>query len=306
MTGTASPRSTADQPSNWRSFLITSGLLVLAFSLPLYHWARFALSHELYSHLVLIPIISCQLISWKKKHLQVAGPKLPSLWFFVSFSAGIGTLTLLQLHPPSAGDSAAQDSLVLTIYSLLLLFGGLCFTFLNRATLQLIAFPLLFLILLAPFPFVFEEWLESFLQHGSAPVAQAIMEAVGTPVFRDGTFFTLPGFKMHLAPECSGIHSTLALFITSLVAGHLLLRSRLSRLILTLVVLPLALLRNGLRVATIGELCVHIGPHMIDSPIHHQGGPIFFALSLIPFSLLLLYLIKLDRRRANTVPPPTA
>ena len=32
----------------------------------------------------------------------------------------------------------------------------------------------------------------------------------------------------------------------------------------------------------IGLLCVHVGPHMIDSYIHRQGGPIFFALSLGP------------------------
>jgi len=62
------------------------------------------------------------------------------------------------------------------------------------------------------------------------------------------------------------------------------------------VVLPIALARNGLRVFVIGELCVRIGPEMIDSYIHHHGGPIFFALSLIPFSLVLLWLVKADRR----------
>jgi hypothetical protein len=29
---------------------------------------------------------------------------------------------------------------------------------------------------------------------------------------------------------------------------------------------------------------------MIDSVIHHRGGPIFFALSLIPLFLLLIWL----------------
>jgi len=82
------------------------------------------------------------------------------------------------------------------------------------------------------------------------------------------------------------------LFITSLVAGGLFLRSPWRRAVLTLAVLPLALLRNGFRVFTIGQLCVRIGPQMIHSPIHKQGGPLFFALSLIPFFLLLLWLRK--------------
>jgi exosortase/archaeosortase family protein len=55
-------------------------------------------------------------------------------------------------------------------------------------------------------------------------------------------------------------------------------------------------LRNGFRIFTIGELCVHIGPEMIDSPIHHKGGPLFFALSLIPFFILLTWLHRSERR----------
>jgi hypothetical protein len=49
-------------------------------------------------------------------------------------------------------------------------------------------------------------------------------------------------------------------------------------------VMPLAIVRKGFRILVIGLLCVHIGPHMKDSFIHHRGGPIFFALSLIPLS----------------------
>jgi exosortase/archaeosortase family protein len=71
------------------------------------------------------------------------------------------------------------------------------------------------------------------------------------------------------------------------------------------VVIPLGLLRNGFRVWVIGELCVRIGPQMIDSPIHHRGGPVFFVLSLVPLFLLLLYLSKCELRKeqAMTVRP---
>jgi hypothetical protein len=61
----------------------------------------------------------------------------------------------------------------------------------------------------------------------------------------------------------------------------------------------LAILRNGFRVFVIGELCVHVSPSMIDSPIHRKGGPIFFALSLIPFFLFLVLLRKLDSNASD-------
>jgi hypothetical protein len=42
---------------------------------------------------------------------------------------------------------------------------------------------------------------------------------------------------------------------------------------------------------------VHVDPGFIDSPIHHRGGPVFFAISMIPFLLLLYYLRKTDVRK---------
>jgi len=119
----------------------------------------------------------------------------------------------------------------------------------------------------------------------------------GMPVFRQGLDFQLPGMRMAVAPECSGIHSSLVLFITSLLAGQLLLRSPWKRAALTLAVIPLAILRNGFRIFTIGQLCVHVSPDMINSYIHRRGGPIFFVLSLVPFFLLLYFLRKAESRK---------
>jgi exosortase/archaeosortase family protein len=92
------------------------------------------------------------------------------------------------------------------------------------------------------------------------------------------------------------------LLIVSLVAGRLFLRSPWKRTVLALAIIPLALLRNGFRVFVIGELCTHVGPEMINSPIHHRGGPLFFALSLIPFFLLLFYLRKSERFHKKSKP----
>jgi exosortase/archaeosortase family protein len=82
----------------------------------------------------------------------------------------------------------------------------------------------------------------------------------------------------------------MVLFMTSLVAGQFFLRASWKRAVLALAIVPLSLLRNGLRIVTIGELCVHVNPDMINSYIHKRGGPIFFVLSLVPLFLLLYYL----------------
>jgi exosortase/archaeosortase family protein len=107
--------------------------------------------------------------------------------------------------------------------------------------------------------------------------------------------FHLPGIVIEVAKECSGIHSSLVLFVTSLLAGHLFLRSPWKKATLALAVVPLGIARNGIRIFTISWLCVHVDPAMIDSPIHHRGGPIFFVLSLVPFLAFLFILRRLER-----------
>jgi exosortase/archaeosortase family protein len=86
------------------------------------------------------------------------------------------------------------------------------------------------------------------------------------------------------------------LFITSLVASHLFLKSPWRRIILVAFVIPLGIVRNAFRILVIGLLCVHIGPHMIDSMIHHQGGPVFFVLSLVPLTLFMAWLRRPEQR----------
>ena len=109
-------------------------------------------------------------------------------------------------------------------------------------------------------------------------------------LLREGTVFALPGIVVRVAQECSGIRSSWVLFITSILSANLFLRTNWKRVVLVALVIPLGILRNGFRVWVIGMLCVRFGPHMIDSPIHHQGGPLFFILSLVPLFILIVFL----------------
>lgn len=159
-----------------------------------------------------------------------------------------------------------------------------------------LAFPVGLLIFIVPIPTFLMDWTTSFLQNGSALAAYGMFVLTGMPVAEDGLILHLPGMNLEVAPECSGIHSTLSLLITSLLAGYLFLRSPWKRALLSMAVVPLALLRNGFRIFTIGQLCVRIGPEMIHSYIHRRGGPIFFALSLIPLFLFLILLRRSEQR----------
>jgi exosortase len=156
---------------------------------------------------------------------------------------------------------------------------------------------------MAPLPEAIMETCEFLMQQWSATTAHVLFKLVGTPVFREDLYFQLPGMRVVIARECSGIRSTLALFLTSLIAGYLFLHSPWRRTMLAFAVIPLAVVRNAIRIAVVGELCVHISPDMIDSYIHRHGGPIFFAASLVPFAWILWLLMKRERTEGNPSSP---
>jgi exosortase C (VPDSG-CTERM-specific) len=161
-------------------------------------------------------------------------------------------------------------------------------------------FPVFFLVFMIPLPDGAVVAMEQGLMVASAEASDWLFNLSGTPVFRDGQAFHLPGFSLQVAQECSGIRSSWVLLMTSLLAAYLFLHSRWRQTLLVAVVIPLGILRNGFRILVIGLLCVHSGPHMIDSWIHHHGGPFFFGLSLIPFFLLLWWLRRSEHRPAGS------
>jgi exosortase len=170
------------------------------------------------------------------------------------------------------------------------------FAFLGVAAIRRHLFAAAFLIFTVPLPHPAVEVIEIALQHASAWAVEVAFQIGQVTYFRDARSFTLPGLRFVVAQECSGIRSSLVLFITSILGGYLLLRSPWRRAVLAAAVIPLGIARNTLRIVTLALLSVHVDPTIIDSPLHHRGGPLFFVISLIPFFLLLAWLRRQERK----------
>ena len=162
------------------------------------------------------------------------------------------------------------------------------------------AFPVFFLVFMVPLPDQLVVILEDASTNASAEAANLFFSIARVPVFREGPVFHIPGIVIEVARECSGIRSSWVLFISSLLASYLFLVSPWRRAALIAVSIPLGVMRNGFRILVIGVLCVHEGPHMIHSPIHRQGGPVFFAMSLVPLVVVLWLLRRKENRSKKT------
>jgi len=276
-------------------FMLFLLALVLIFLRPLVDLVIYAVGSQLYSFILLVPFISLYL-AWLRmcegpSNLG-SSPKVGLIPLTIGILVISGYYTMVRY-----GRKVNQnDYLSFTICSFVAFVASGCFMFLGRKAVTVVAFPVAFLFLLAPLPTFLTDFASDCLQHASAVAAYFLLRLLGTPLLKDGQLFQMPGITIEVAPQCSGIHSSLVLFISSLVAGHLFLKSRRRRMILALAVIPIGILRNSIRIVTISLLCVYLDPGMIDSPLHHHGGPAFLALSLVPCFVLLLWLRRAEHR----------
>ena len=269
-------------------------LLTLLFIQPLTRLILYASQSDLHSHILLVPFISGYLLHiWKGRrtayHSSIAGTVAVGGIGIAALAAGIEW----------RGSLSVNDELALMALAYVSFVAADGFLFLGSKWMGARAFPVAFLIFMVPLPDAAVNWLEKASTLASAEAAAMFFNGLGTPLVRHGTVFELPGIVLRVAQECSGIRSSWVLFITGLLASHLFLRTRWRRVALVAFLIPLGILRNGFRVFVIGMLCVHIGPWMIDSTLHRQGGPLFFALSLVPLFLLLLWLRRQERRNLS-------
>jgi exosortase C (VPDSG-CTERM-specific) len=269
-------------------FLIFVGLLTAAFSRPLLSLFIYSAGKQLDSYILLIPFITGYFFYLERGTMPGNHVSSPG-WASITAAAGIAALAAAW-HWRQYLSQNDSFSLIALAYVFFIGAGG--FLFLGRPAMSAQAFPFGFLLFLIPLPDAVVDTLETASKLASAEMASIFFDLFDVPVLRTGTYFQLPGVTIRVAQECSGIHSSWILVIASLIACHLILRTFWRRAVLILFAIVLGIVRNGFRILVLGWLTIHVGPQILDSPIHHRGGPIFFILSLIPMFLLLWVLCK--------------
>src|ERR1700720_1354953 len=249
----------------------------LAFYKALSALVTYSLHDESSSHIILIPLVTFFLLYAERQ--TVFSITRTSIGSGVGVAAAGMVLYWLARRGPFPREG--NWPLSLETFSVILVgVGGflLCYGF---VALRAGAFPLLFLLLMVPLPDVVLDRAIHALQEGSTEIAYLIFQAVGTPVLRDGFLLSVPGVTIEVAKECSSIRSSIALFITCLLAAHLYLRTGWKMTLLALLSFPLSVIKNGIRIATLTLLSIYVDPGFLRGRLHHEGGVVFFLVALL-------------------------
>ncbi len=273
------------------AFIVISSL---AFYKTLSAVIRYSLaSSDSSSHLVLIPIISFFLLYLERQRIfSITRTSVAS-----GASLALLGVLLYWLVNRSALPQEGNWRLCLeTLCVVLVWITGflLCYGF---VALRAAAFPLLFLLLMVPLPDVILDRAIYALQSGSAEISYLIFHLVGTPVSRHGFLLSVPGVTIEVAKECSSIRSSIALFITCLLAAHLYLRTAWKKFVFVVLGLLLSVVKNGIRITTLTLLSVYVDRGFLYGRLHRQGGFVFFLLALLILLPVFLWMEKSDKRR---------
>lgn len=267
-------------------YLLFMGLSILLFFAPLKLLIESSLGNELYSHIILIPLVSTYLLYTRRREIfqESKASSIPGsvlvLAGVVIYLAGRGRITAL----------GQNDFLSLMTFAAVTCWIGGFILFYGLEKTRLAFFPILFLLFMVPVPDFLMERIIVLLQSCSAEVSYWLFKLIGVPIFREGFTFHMPGLSVEVAKQCGGIRSTLVLFIVSILAGHLFLASWKGKIGLSLFVLPITIVKNSIRIVTLSLIGAYLDPRILDSQLHRRGGIPFFivALSLLGVVLWLL------------------
>jgi len=247
---------------------------------------------EYYSHIVLIPLVSLYLLFQKRKAI-FADPAY-------SFNAGLPVLligALLYLGVQVFNPQLSQNDFTsILVASTVIFMNGAFLLCYGARAFKAALFPLLFLIFMIPFPVELMDAFIYVLQVGSTEFTNLLFMASGVPFVREGFVFHLPGMTIEVAKQCSGIRSSLALLITSILAGHLFLNSGWRKVILAVCIIPITMFKNGIRILVLTLLGTYVDPRWLtESSLHRDGGIVFFVLALLLMAPILFFLRKSEK-----------
>jgi len=223
-----------------------------------------------YSHGFAVPIFSAYLI-WRGRDRLAQVKKNPRLIGLGVVLAALGLLFL--------GSLGAE--LFLTRISLVLIITGLVLYFFGVSTLRLLAFPICFLLLMIPIPAILYNRMVFPLQILSSQFATITLQAIKVvPVLREGNLLMLPNCTLEVVDACSGIRSLMAIVAFALGYAYLTERSVGVRAFLTLAMVPVAIVGNGMRVVVAALLANYRGK-CADDFLHPISGVIIFLVAVV-------------------------
>lgn len=223
-----------------------------------------------YGYGFLVPIFSGY-VFWKERERLTKISLKPANFGLLIM---LGAIALLL-----AGSLGAE--LFTSRFSMLVLLGGIVVFVAGWKFLRAVLFPLGFLVLMIPIPTIIFNQITFPLQLLASRFATFWLHLINVPVLREGNLIILPNYTLEVVDACSGIRSLMTLITLAFAYGYLAESRRWARYLLVLLMIPVAIVSNAIRIMGAGVLTYQFGPAAAKGFFHEFSGWVIFVAALI-------------------------
>ncbi len=224
-----------------------------------------------YAYCQFLPFASIAAVWLQRKKLAAAAKQ-------VDFRAVAFIVIALFMH--WIGVRAQQPRI--SVAAFILLLWSLPFLFYGLQTAKLLLFPCAYLILAIPLNFI--DSMTAPLRLFATQAAALVLNGIGIPVLRIGSGLyssDASSFSFHVAPECSGLRSLLAM--TALIAFYAWYSQKtpVKKWLLFLLSIPIAILANICRIVLVVVIGAFFGQETAMGLWHDYSGYPIFLISIL-------------------------
>lgn len=228
--------------------------------------------HENFSYGFLIPIIFGYLL-WDRREVLTHRLASPSAWGAATFS---GALLLGAVGRTLGEPFVSRVSFIIAVIGIFQLLWG-------SYAVKKLAFPLCYLFLMVPPPYVIVKAVSFHLRMFDATVSTHLVQAVGVPVYQDAHLMHLPDITLEVADVCSGIASLFAMIALGTIYVYYLPAKMGAKLVVMAGAIFCPVIANLIRLFLVTVSVYLYGPVMLGAFYHTFTGTFTFCLSLIMF-----------------------
>lgn len=232
--------------------------------------------HEEQSHGPVILAVAAWLL-WQHRARLAALP--PVAW---RSTAGVTALALLGLGWVAWVVGRSQAVLQLEALGPWLIGVGLLLQRCGLPGLRIAALPLLALLLVVPLPGLWVQVITLPMKIGVSHVAEWMLHTAGYPVARNGVVLAVDQYRLLVADACAGLASMFTLEAMGLL--YMQLRGAVPRwrdVLLGLLLVPIALTANLVRVVVLVLVTFHFGDAAGRGFLHGAAGVVLFGVAMV-------------------------
>lgn len=267
--------------------ILLIGLYHEAYTRMMVSWRR-----EDYNYCYLVPFIFLYLM-WEKRAVFNA---MPARWHWSGIFPvviGVGFWGLGEL-------SGEFYSLYLSSWLVLV---GLCWMRLGWQGMKRISFPMVFLLAMFPPPEFFFQNVSLKLKLISSQLGVGILRMSGMSAYREGNVIDLGFTQLQVVDACSGLRYLIPLLVLAVLVAYFSKNAMWKRIMLVVSAIPISIVVNSLRIASVGLLYPSWGKDVAEGFFHDFSGWLIFMVSL---GILLGELYLLNKAFGRSQPESAA